>query len=290
MNQDRKILTSRDIWQKTVESLRATRRPVLLILIFGLILPQVVLSFSFDIYSVAVVGQVRALFSARAAAPGDFLTLLAPALDYVGRFAVYVVGMSLLIMASYFALVHLAVGHLRGEALDSAGRAWFKGLRAAVPGGLVVGIMLLFLMAIGQVLVAPAILIAVLSLVLPVILIAEKRGPFRSLWQALSLRYVRRTPFSGWAVVFHLLSLGALIYALLLGVGFLSDFTLFFDERLGLARTAWAFTFSGLSFGPAYILTALIQTCLSMAIVALLPALTASLYFLVVDRRELGQA
>jgi hypothetical protein len=159
-----------------------------------------------------------------------------------------------------------------------------------VPGGFVLAGALFFLILMGQVLIAPAVLVAVLGLAVPVVLVAERRGAFRALWSSLTLQYARGSKVSGWGVLFHLLSLGALLYALLAGVGLICEVLLDLDERLGIGRQLWAQTLPGLPFGGIYLGVSLMEACLTMGLVGLMPALTAALYFRVVEPRKIGSA
>jgi hypothetical protein len=148
----------------------------------------------------------------------------------------------------------------------------------------------MILAVMGQVLIAPAIIMAVLSLVVPVILVSERRGAFSSLWRALTLKYVSRAEYSGWTVLFNLLTIGAVFYAVLIGTGFVTEALLFLDERLGLPRDVWTYTFGGLPFGPVYLVVSLIETVITMVVLAAFPAMTAALYFTVAGKKELGEA
>lgn len=278
------------MWSKGLVTVKATKRQTLKILLLGLILPQQLLSFLIDYQSGAVVDEVRGVFTSKAASPGSLMGLIAPAMPFLTELAVVIPLIFLLILASYYALVHLAVEHQRGFSTLQAGRAWLLGLRSAIPGGVVLLVSLFFLVAMGQILIAPAIIMAVLTLVVPIILVAERRGAFASLWRALSLKYVSRAEYSGWTVLFNLLTIGALLYTFLIATGYLTESLLFLDERVAMSRDLWAYTFSGLPFGPAYVFVSLFETTLTMSALSLFPALTAALYFTVAGKKSLGEA
>ncbi len=289
MASERKFLATRELWAKGLATVRATKRQTLTILLGGLILPQLLLSILIDYQSGAVVDGVRGVFTSKATSPGSLMGLLAPARPFLTELAVVIPLIFLVILASYFALVHIAVEHHRGSATLKAGTAWLLGLRSALPGGIVLIVALFFLAVIGQILIAPAIIMAVLSLTVPIILVAERRGAFPSLWRALSLKYVSRPEFSGWTVLFNLLTVGAVLYTVLIATGFLTEALLFLDERLTLPRDFWTYTFPGLPFGPVYVVASLIETALTMSILALFPAITAALYFTVAGKNRLGE-
>lgn len=290
MASERKFLATREVWAKGLATVRATKRQTLLILVLGLILPQLLLSILIDCQSGAVVDGIRGVFTTRAASPGSLMGLIGPATGFLTELAVIIPLIFLSILASYFALVHIAVEHHRGSATPAAGRAWFLGLRSALPGGLVLTFALVCLVVMGQILIAPAIIMAVLTLVVPIIHVAERKGAFASLWRALSLKYVSRAEYTGWTVLFNLLTIGAILYTFLIATGFAPESLLFLDERLSLPRAIWTYTFSGLPFGPVYLLVSIFETTLTMTVLALFPAMTAALYFTVAGKKRLGEA
>lgn len=278
------------MWAKGLTTVRATKRQTLAILFLGLILPQLLLSILIDYQSGAVVDEIRGVFTSKAASPGSLMGLIAPATGFMTELAILIPLIFLLIFASYFALVHLAVEQQRGVSTLKAGHAWLLGLKSALPGGIVLIIAVFVLAVMGQILIAPAIIMAVLTLVVPVILVAERRGAVASLWRALSLKYVSRAEYSAWTVLFNLLTIGAILYTFLIATGFLTEALLFLDERLALPRDAWTLTFTGLPFGPMYLLVSFFETTVSMAVIAIFPAMTAALYFTVSGKKTLGEA
>jgi hypothetical protein len=159
-----------------------------------------------------------------------------------------------------------------------------------VPNGIIVMMCLTMLAFVGQVLVAPALLVAVLSLVIPVILVAERKGAFAALGDALLLRYARRAEHSGWHVLFMLLSLGAAFYTLVALLGLVTEQVLRLDETLGVARDLWAPGMDGSPIGVMYFLVTVIEVTGTMLLLGFYPAVTAALYFAVVGRRKVAEA
>jgi hypothetical protein len=253
------------------------------------VLPQLVLGIWFDLDSAAVVEALRTVSTSNGAGPERLDTLLAPALGWASRLAIYLGALITLLLSCYFGLVHVAVAELRGGPAPGPLAAFLAGLRSAVPKGLLLVGIVILLMAVGQILIAPAILVAVLSLAVPVILVAEQKGLWRSLGDALTMKWARRSGVSGWAVLFHMLVLAATAYSALAVIGLLTIYGTELDRFVGVGRTFWTWTFGTLPFGPAYVLASLVETALSMAVIGMLPALTATLYFTVSGRRELGR-
>ena len=78
----KQFITTREIWSKGLVTVRATLRPTLLILVLGLILPQLALSILIDFESGDVVNGLRAIFTSKSALPGSFTGLAAHAVSF----------------------------------------------------------------------------------------------------------------------------------------------------------------------------------------------------------------
>ena len=284
MPTEKKTLASNEIWRTAWTTLRSTAKQTLILLIFGLVLPQILLNLVLDVQSSEVVAQLRAIFTSKMAStdsPVAFRHLLAPALAYFGRLGACIILMSLLYLASFLGLVQTAIDHHRQLPSRGSWHAWLAGLRSTIPAAFIMGLTLVILVIFGQVFIAPALVVAILGMLIPVILIAEGQGAWRTLWSALTMKYAQGSGFSSWAVFFNLISLSAFFYTGLAAIGLLSDAMLVLDERTGLVRQIWSYSFNSKPFGPVYLAVALIECALSMTLLTALPALTAALYFTV---------
>src|SRR4051812_1924950 len=110
---EKKTLSSRDVSKSAWATLRGTRRQTLVLVVAGLILPQTALSLFFDVHSVGVARELRAIFTMKGGATESFAALIAPAASYLSQLGAFILAIFLLLFASYFALVHTAVDHLR---------------------------------------------------------------------------------------------------------------------------------------------------------------------------------
>jgi hypothetical protein len=283
-------ISTRDVWQKGLDTLRATRRQTLIVAGFALVGPQLLLSFVFDWQSSETVAAVRKLTGEMATETVGFERLLEPVLAFTQPFALVVLMMTVLGLGGYFALIELAVTHHRGDGLPAPAAAIRRGLVLALKRGLGAALAVGLLTLMGQVFVAPAILVIVLSLVLPVVIVAEGQGLWRSLGDALMMRYVRGTSVSPWSVLLTLMSLAATLYVAIVLIGGMLDFILHADQWLGLSRDSWTRTVPGLPFGPVYIVASLLESLLLMGVISIYPALTTALYFSVAKRRKITSA
>ncbi len=281
-------MTSKDIWQKALDTLGSTRRQTVILALAGLVIPELLSDLWFDFAGSAAALRVREVFESGRA--GSFLDIAAPALAFAAPFFAVSLVIVVLILGTYLALMDVAVRHLRGMPMPKILPALGQGIvRALVrlPGTIVV---LMFLGMAGQVLVAPAILMAALLLVAPVVAVAEGKGALRASTDTVTLKYVRGSPFSSWGVMFHLLSLGATFYVVLMIAALISDQVLTLDQKLPALRGFWDLRFGDLPFGPVYLAVSVGQSLALTLVLAVMPAVTSALYFTVVAKRELARA
>lgn len=276
------MTTLRDIWQRALDILGKTKRQTLIIGVVGLFLPQVAIGLYLDARSGGVAAGLRQVYEATAATPTFYSTLAEPGMGFFAELMGLSMAGVVMLMAAYFALLHVVVAAFRGEPPPAAGKALALGLRTALPKGLILILAFVLLSFIGQIFVAPAILIAILSLNVPVLLVAEKQGAWRSMVNAVTLRYAR--PY-GWVAMFMLMSVAALLYIVIAVAALGSDALMDLDQHLGVARGPWLFLLPGMPFGPFYLATEILETALVVAALSIMPALTASLYFAVLQPR-----
>lgn len=281
-------LTSKDIWQKTLDTLRKSWRQTVALGVLGILLPEVILDLFLDVRGSQAAAQFRELASSQDAL--GVLDLLEPIRHFAPELLLGSLAVSALAVGAYLALVELALGTLRGVETRSVPRLLGRGIKTALlrfPGAIFA---LLVITAMAQVLIAPAILIAILCLVAPVICVSEQKGAIRSAFEAITVRYAQGTKFGRWSIMFNLLSIGATFYLLFIVVALGAEQLLTLDQHLPALRSAWAQTIAGLPFGPVYILASLSESVLLLAVLTVAPFVTSSLYFLVAGRREIGRA
>lgn len=254
-----------------------------------MVLPQLAADLWFDVRGAAVAEALRALFDSRAGTKVAVWELIGPAVAFATPYFAVTVALFIISVSAYFALVELAVQQLRNQPVPAATAALKRGLSLALkrlPGLFLVMILLgLF----GQVMTAPVIVASVLGLVLPVIIVAEGKGAIRSAIDAVTMRYARASAYGVWGVAFNLLSLGASFYFGFMLVALGIEQFLILDQRLPALRPLWSIRFGSLPLGPVYLFATIAETALLMGILAFVPAVTASLYFTVVGRREIAR-
>jgi len=284
------VIHNRVIWADGFKKLGGVGRKALMIAIFGLFLPQVLLALYLDARSINVASQIIQITESleNSAGPQSFALLVAT----IAGFAVPLIGSNILIlliiMASYFALSALAVTTYRGLPAPSTMDSLSTGIKAIFPRGLMLLVWMIVVLMFGQFLVFPLVIVGSLSLVVPILMMAEKKSASRALLDAVMLRYVKRTTYGPWNVFFSLMTLAAIVYGLLLLISVGGDGLLRLDEHFALSRDFWVLTAIGESATWAYVLTMIVQTVAATAVLTILPFLTTGFYFVVAspDFRE----
>lgn len=282
-------LRSKDIWQKALDTLRSTWRQTLFIMTAGLVLPQLLADLWFDTLGAQAAQRMRGLFESHDGVKTAFWDLIEPVLSFAAPFFVGSLLVLVVTATAYFALVNLAVQHMRDGEQLTIREALLRGLAATarrLPGLLFVVIVLTF---VGQVFVLPAIIASVLGLAAPVIAVADHKGSFRAALDAITVQYARRSAYGPWAVSFNMLSLGATFYFGVMVVALGIEQLLMLDQSIPALRPFWSQQLGNLAFGPIYLLASLAESVLLMALVAIIPVTTTALYFTVAARREIAR-
>jgi hypothetical protein len=286
------VITTRDVWRRGFFILRSTAATTAQMILLGMLLPELVFIFAFDLKAE---GPAAALRQLGAQTSGGFEETLLISYSYLASYVWVALLLWMLFLGTYLGLVHLAVHYERsGESL-TAWEGLRRGLRSALRGGLGLSLFVLAVGFFGQTLTVPAALLGTLGLAIPVLMVAEKSGVWRALRDAVGLRYLRnrraaKGALSGWNVSFMLLVQGSFFYACISLIALGAEALLHLDRHLGLPRAAWTYVFAGHDFGPLYAAVTVLESTLSSALLGLLPATTTAIYFLVAGRREIGRA
>ncbi len=278
---------------KSLSSAGAGRGTIAKIALYGLILPQLLITLALDVHSVSTVEALR--LNADSLPPNaGYLELLAPGLSYASSVGFAGLLEFFFIIATYFALTGVAIDRWRGG--DTAGPAMAlrmgmkKALRAIIP----FGVLILFLGTVGQVLTAVSMLVASLVLVAPAIMLVEKQPTFRAIANATFVRYARRAGFGIWTVLLALLTFAAIAYTLLFTVAYGREWLLSAEHWLLLPEAMANLIYGTQPLSPLYVGVTVIDTLFVSAILTALPLVTAAVYLLVIgaksNQRSLGSA
>ena len=282
MGPDRKILLSSDIWRQTISYTKENWREWGLVAGLGLLLPQLIVNIGLDITSQQAVADLRAIFTSKpllSGSPLPFAQLIAPAFNYFGHLAGAVLPLAFSAIASFLTLVRLSAAHLRQEPKPQIWHLWLTALKRTIPLGLALFLVGFLITLTGQIFILPALLLGVLGMMVPTIFVVEGRSALRSLVSALTLRYARGSGYSGWSVLFNLISLGAFLYGALALISLVSESMMYLDELTGLSRKPWITMLPIWEVNPFYAMVSLIESVLSVICIALMPILTTTLYF-----------
>lgn len=280
MENDKKTIGTLEVLSAAGTRIKQARRAYWVVLVLGMILPELLLSMVTDVYGARTVLAIRSSLS------GNFEPLESAALDFLGIMAPVVIILLLVSAVSYLALVQLAIN----PTTCSGGMAIRRGFTLAMPRGLALLFLIVFMLVVGQALVIPAIIVGILSIMAPVVLVAENKGAWRCLMDALTLRYARSAAYSGWSTFSCLLYIAGLFYLLALGIATMSERLLALDIFAGAPRSLYLSHFGDLPFGQAYLFVTILITITEQMVLSALPFVSTTLYLAVVGKRDLGQA
>jgi hypothetical protein len=284
MQHERKTIRTIEILSRAGRRIREAGQPLVIILLFGMVLPDLLLTVLMDLYGAKTVDLLRTAAGMR------FDELIGPSIRFLMALLPAVLLALVMTVTSYLAIVHIAVCQYREMPVPSGWSALRHGLRKAIPRGILQLVLVVMLLTVGHALVIPAIAVAVLSIMAPVVLVAEGKGAWRSLLDALTLRYARDTSVGAWSTFASLLYITGLFYLVAMGVATLGERLMTLDVFAGAPRALYLWRFEGLPFGPIYAAVTALSTLLEQMALAAMPFLTASLYFAMGNKRVLGSA
>lgn len=271
----------------------AGRTTILKIALFGLIVPQLLISLVLDVHSVSVVEALR-LNTETLPIGASYLALIGPGLTYAGSVGLGATLEFLFILATYFALTLVSVERWRGGDVAGAGAALVFGLKKAMRALIPIFILMMVLGTVGQVLTAMSMLVAAMALVAPAIMLVEDKGVFKAVTDAALCRYIKRSGYGLWTVLLTLLTFGAIAYTLMFTIAYGRELILDLDHWLPLPNALHQLLYATQPLSPLYALVSVLETLCVSSVLAGLPMVIAAAYLTVVgskaNQQTLGSA
>lgn len=210
--------------------------------------------------------------------PATLPALMSEVTDFMIVFVCLGLLATLVFSVSYACLVYLSLHHMRPWAFPRLTMRELAGdmTRLVLRRGILLAALVLSMIFATQSFVMTSLFLAAMSLMAPVLMIAEHKSAVRSLLNSLTLRYARRIPMGGLSAFLALVTVGGLFFAAQFGLGWLAEEGLYWigahmPPVLSVKIPAIPFTWG---FALVDGLHALALTML----VILLPGTTAALY------------
>lgn len=274
MEHEKKTIRTIEVLSASGRWVREARGPLTIIIGFGLLLPNLLINTLIDVQGSETANLMRLIEIKQ------LNDLVDPTSKFLSIFGPAILGWVTITVASYLALIHLIFELQLGRSQPSGWAALKRGLRIAFPRGLILLLILIILVGAGQILLIPAVAIAVLSTMAPIIMVAEGKGSWRSIKDALFLRYIRSSQISGWGIFSTLLYLSGLYYVTAIGIYLLNERLLELDFFSNISRQVYISYFRGLPFGVAYFAISCLTLFLEQLTLATLAVATTTLYVL----------
>lgn len=253
---------------------RQSIKPLLLISIVGLITPSFLISTIIDIQGSETAALLRDLDLKNLSEVAN------PTLGFVSLLVITILGWAATIATSYLGLVHLIYENQLGKSKPSAWTALLYGLKLLVPRGFILLILLSLFVGMAQFLLLPGVVIAVLSTMAPIILVAENKGSVRSITDAVFMRYVNSSNINRWGAFASLLYVVGLYYITLIGIILINQRLLELDMFSSFPRQLYLYHFHDRPFGIAYFFIKFFTTALEQLALCALAVVTTTLYVL----------
>ncbi|NDE14114.1 hypothetical protein EBZ80_04205 [bacterium] len=197
----------------------------------------------------------------------------------------------LVFAVAYACLVYLSLHHLRPWAFPRLTTRELVGdmARVVLRKGILLTVIVISMIFATQTFALTSLVLGALSLMAPVLMIAEHKSALRSLSQSLTLRYARQVPMGGWSAFLSLVTIGGLFFSSQFGLEWLAESALYW---LGARMPVGLSTkIPGMPFTLGYALVDALHAIVMSVLVVLLPGSTAALYMQVhfrTSRRDLS--
>lgn len=273
-------LRTGDLITRAWTILKKSKGQVVFITLFGMILPQLGFTWILGHKADLAFDEIKAITAAGKADPGVqvFYLALEATFRFVSTYGVLLILLWGVMLTAYTAFVQIALDRLRRKMPRTTGGLLRNGLKLTLTRTFWATFFSGLILAFSQVFPPIAVVVAVLSTMIPVLAVAENGGPIRILWRSLTLRFAPKTRLGRWPVFFAMLSLGGVFYLSEFGLSLLVEYSNTFDESLFLPAFLMSRAVSGFPFSPIFALADLIDTMIGISLLPLLAASTAVLY------------
>jgi len=255
------------------------------ITVFGMILPQIAFTWILAHKADAVFEEIKNF--TMAGKSDSNLQVFHLAFEATIRFfSIYgaaALFLWLVMLTSYTGIVQLSLDRLQRKRPRSTFALVRVGLKTTLLRSLWATLFAGLILGFSQVFPPIAVVIAVLSTLIPVLAVAEQGGPLRILWRSLSLRFAPKSQLGRWPVFFAMLSLGGVFYLSEFGLTLLVEYANSFDESLLLPSAMVSRALPYLPFTPIYAMADLVDSIIGVSLLPMLAAATSVLYMRVIN-------
>lgn len=252
--------SGRLFWTKALETLKAVCPQGLYLSLFGMAIPLLLFNISSSIWGIDKAKDINALLLSQPAGL-PVSSLMETLSSYSARYFALLLGVMLIVTASYLGILRLVSFYLQARPLPTSAKAWLGGLRLAISPFAVLMVMGLCLLFIGQIFLMPSTIILSLFLMTPVLIVAEGTGAISSIWRALTLKYAKGKPGMRRFAFFYVFTIAVALLLTLSFFLYVGKLIAALDNFIPVSRELWAVPRNQLPFGPTYLLrTALVTS------------------------------
>ncbi len=281
-SQPQKLVGSAELLVQAVQAFKSGGPQTLALSAFGIFLPVFITGWLMaplagkaaeNLWNIAQQAQSGAGI-ARATLPA----MMSEVSGFMGVFFLAALSGWLVFAVSYACLVYLNLHQLRPWAFPRLTTRELVGdmTRLVLRKGILLTALVMSVMFATQTFALTSLVVGALSLMAPVLMIAENKSALRSLMHSLTLRYARQVPMGGWSAFLSLVTIGGLFFSFQFGLEWLADAGLYWlGSRMPAGLSA---KLPGMPFTWGYALVDALHATAVSALVVLLPGSTAALY------------
>jgi len=277
-----KLVGLSELLVQAVQAFKSGGRQTLALAAFGIFLPQLMSTWILAVPSGRTASGLwkiaLATKSDSGITPGTLPAMMEEVSRFFGPFLVTGVVCWFVFGVSYASLVYLSLHHFRPWAFPRLTAKELTGdmARLVLRRGILLGGLILSMGFATQAFALTSLFLAALSLMAPVLMIAEHKSALRSLTQSITLRYSRQTPMGGWSAFLSLVTLGGLFFSLQFGLDWFAGLTLnWLGTHMPPGISAQV---PGLPFTWGYAAIDALEALASTALIVVLPGATVALY------------
>ncbi len=280
--QPQKVIGLSELLIQAAQAFKSGGHETLVLAAFGIFLPQVIATWILALPAGRTAAELWKITLATKSTAGVTPETLPAMMEEVSRFFGPFLITSVLCWfvfgVSYASLIYLNLHHMRPWGFPRLSLKELIGnmARLVLRRGVLLGALVLSMSFATQAFALTSLFLGALSLMAPVLMIAEHKSALRSLTQSITLRYARQVPMGGWSAFLSLVTLGGLFFSLQFGLEWFAGLALnWLGTHMPPGISAQV---PGMPFTYGYAVVDTLQALAITALVVLLPGATAALY------------
>lgn len=280
MDQNSKQVNILFIWDQSWQALKRLKGQTMQFGIWGLFIPFLLITLFISNQSGPVVIEIQRLIQTSLSA--NSIPSYKMLVELINPFFNQIFFICLILLASsfcvYFALLNLYISSIFHEKVISNATAFKKGVSFFLSKGIML-LILLILMRIEQLFFGPFPMFTLFTLMIPIIIMVEKKKFTTAMKHALFFKYASPVLGGGLSVCFMFLIYSTLLFAMQLLVNGFTNFILHADQWLGVSRSLWVMTIPGLDISIMQLIATIVDNAFMCFLIIFTSVFTVNVFY-----------